>query len=615
MMHIRSSWARALIANSMGGPKPKLMEPRNVTRADRRRSANLRCISRAAWVALSFAACDVYDSKLVPQVQPASALPGDAAPSIDATPDLDATLAVDAAPANDASAPDCLADPDAPDRQCCHETCNAIDDDCDGQIDEGDIGSLCQRDFASSECAAGACIIASCDEPHVDCNHAAQDGCETTLDSPDNCGVCGHVCAIEHASARCSGGNCGVASCAEPFGDCDGKSDNGCEAKLDTVSDCGTCGHVCRLPHASSTCAQGECGFLACDPGFGDCNHDAAAPSGNGCETELNSPNDCGGCGRTCSGATPYCSGGQCTALACPAGKADCDRDNVTCETDLHSVANCGACAFACGSLANATASCPAGSCLPVCTTGFQDCDASASTGCETDVRTNSNCGSCGKACAYANASASCTAGVCQIAACTAGYGDCNGNPSDGCEQRLNDNAHCGQCGKTCALANAAVSCSSGSCAVSNCNAGFANCDGNAANGCEANLNTSNQNCGKCSQVCASNRSCVAGACVCTSNANCSTGQLCCSGACVDTRSDEANCGACGAACTSTQTCCSSSCKTLATDINNCGTCGSTCDSHSDRCTAGQCKCGTANSCGGFDRCCTNGCARGFACH
>src|SRR5262249_10521751 len=80
---------------------------------------------------------------------------------------------------------------------------------------------------------------------------------------------------------------------------------------------------------------------------------------------------------------------------------------------------------------------------------------------------------------------------------------DCNGIASDGCEANLASSAtNCGACGHACSTNNDTPACRSGACAVS-CNAGFGNCDGNVATGCEANLNTSVANCGACGNSCA----------------------------------------------------------------------------------------------------------------
>jgi hypothetical protein len=98
--------------------------------------------------------------------------------------------------------------------------------------------------------------------------------------------------------------------------------------------------------------------------------------------------------------------------------------------------------------------------------------------------------------------------------ACLAGYGDCDGLAANGCEVNLNTSAsNCGACGRTCATpANAVATCTSGMCGFA-CLAGYGNCDGSAANGCEANLNTDASNCGTCGTVCSAGYACVTGMC------------------------------------------------------------------------------------------------------
>lgn len=99
--------------------------------------------------------------------------------------------------------------------------------------------------------------------------------------------------------------------CPEGFADCDGDSENGCEAALRTsVESCGACGARCEGGDgATALCAAGACA-LACDVGRADCDGDAA----NGCEVHLSEdPRHCGACGVTCAGA---CWNGTCDAAA-----------------------------------------------------------------------------------------------------------------------------------------------------------------------------------------------------------------------------------------------------------------------------------------------------------
>jgi hypothetical protein len=70
---------------------------------------------------------------------------------------------------------------------------------------------------------------------------------------------------------------------------------------------------------------------------------------------------------------------------------------------------------------------------------------------------------------------------------CAPGYGNCDGNPANGCEVDLtSDVNHCGTCGTTCPGQDSTVGvCMASQCGVA-CKPGRYDCDGNAANGCES---------------------------------------------------------------------------------------------------------------------------------
>ena len=72
--------------------------------------------------------------------------------------------------------------------------------------------------------------------------------------------------------------------------------------------------------------------------------------------------------------------------------------------------------------------------------------------------------------------------------------------------------AHCGMCGMACpAREGAAATCVAGMCRFV-CNAGVADCDGDASNGCEADL-SAQSSCGACGTACALSSRCVRGVC------------------------------------------------------------------------------------------------------
>jgi hypothetical protein len=102
------------------------------------------------------------------------------------------------------------------------------------------------------------------------------------------------------------------------------------DACVDTATDplhCGSC-KACPAPadaHAPATCSFGQCGFGACDAGFGDCNGDAS----DGCETDLQGAAAC-----PCTPGTEVdCYDGPKGTKGigiCKGGKAVCQKDGVT---------------------------------------------------------------------------------------------------------------------------------------------------------------------------------------------------------------------------------------------------------------------------------------------
>jgi hypothetical protein len=98
---------------------------------------------------------------------------------------------------------------------------------------------------------------AVCNATYVDCNGTMSDGCEANLETDAmNCGACGHACpGAPNATPYCFVGECHY-GCAAGFGDCNEKTDDGCEANL--TNDTGNCG-ACRLSCGDTECLNGGC--------------------------------------------------------------------------------------------------------------------------------------------------------------------------------------------------------------------------------------------------------------------------------------------------------------------------------------------------------------------
>ncbi|PKN21364.1 MAG: hypothetical protein CVU65_17010, partial [Deltaproteobacteria bacterium HGW-Deltaproteobacteria-22] len=407
-------------------------------------------------------------------------------------------------------------DPNEPDTDIdgifdCEDTCplipNPLQELSSDPDNCGECGLICLLDHASEICVLGECAVSACDTNWGDCDLIAANGCETDLHtSIDHCGACGGLCAPANADPDCVSGACEVGSCLAPWADCDGLPGNGCEEDLEnSLEHCGGCGAGCAPADAVGLCSAGLCLVDSCVEGMADCD---GLPA-NGCEINLlEAESDCGGCGAVCAPASAdgLCVLGVCTVDACLSGFGDCDGLVANgCEVDLQiSLADCGGCGSLCAP-DNALARCESGLCvMDACTPGFGDCDGLPANGCEADLATSlEHCGGCGAPCAPAGATGSCEAGTCAIGACLEGRADCNTNPDDGCEAELATSLeHCGGCGAPCAPDHATGSCVDGSCVLESCNDGFLDCDGDGT-GCETDIAADQANCGGCDHSCA----------------------------------------------------------------------------------------------------------------
>ncbi len=419
------------------------------------------------------------------------------------------------------------------------ETCDSLDNDCNGKVDDVDPALL--------------------------------------LTDIDNCGTCGHACVYINAFSTCEAGTCALDKCAPGYYDidpakpgceyqclvsnggvevCDG-ADNDCDGKIDETFDlmtdkenCGKCGNRCVFSNATGECQMGTCVITGCAAGFQNNNKNDA----DGCEYKCPvwpvTAEQCSGKDDDCDGlideGTPG-SGVYCDTKRlgeCRDGKTQCHGGKLECVQDK-------------------TAS------TEICDGKDNDCDGDTDEG--FDLNTNvKHCGTCNNACAFPNAIPKCVNTICQIDRCLNGFADldptkpgcehtcevfptvlevCNGKDDD-CDGTkdegfdLNtDPKNCGTCGKVCSFPNATATCVAGVCAQGPCNPdyydndptqpgceyyclrsnnGVETCD-KADNDCDGQIDegfdkqTDVNNCGVCGKVCQFNNaaaSCAAGTCV-----------------------------------------------------------------------------------------------------
>ena len=337
----------------------------------------------------------------------------------------------------------------------------------------------------------GMCIATDCPEGLTTCpsEFGPTYACSVDLRRDQNhCGACGHACITMeplHMTSRCVDGACELECLSPPrpvhpdfffptsFQNCNGVLDDGCE--VDVLSDdenCGACGNACP---ADQHCFEGQCG---CPNGLQFCN--------GACRDLSEDDENCKQCGHYCQWPDPACDpmpahtgygcmANDCGQLKCEFGFADCNTDlglgcaSNGCETPIDDVNNCGAC----GNVCKPDEVCRFGAdgnyeCAPTCEKlGLKSCEGGF---CADTLNDADHCGGCGLACPLPGPHqlSACKKGLCEVA-CAEGFGDCNGDPTDGCEVDLRVHPqHCGACGAACDL-SLGQPCVEGKCLMGPC--------------------------------------------------------------------------------------------------------------------------------------------------
>lgn len=151
-------------------------------------------------------------------------------------------------------------------------------------------GQLCGYDWFGHTCYTPQPPPPQCDAGAKRCLSSTVETCksgewqaETTCPYVCMDGGCTGVC--KPFSARCRGETIQICSSTGEY--------------LDSTT--------CSNPHGQTACDAGAC-YPTCSPGFGDCNRNTA----DGCETDLSSRDNCGGCDHVCMPQQRTCVAGKC---------------------------------------------------------------------------------------------------------------------------------------------------------------------------------------------------------------------------------------------------------------------------------------------------------------
>jgi len=399
------------------------------------------------------------------------------------------------------------------------EQCNGVDDDCDGDVDEGiDYNGVAHCGTCDVDCRVphaiptctwsgvegepGTCGIFQCDAGFVDldpnipgCDYVCtpeadddtlcnfqDDDCDglededvSSDDDPENCGLnedgnadCGDRCAYVHGIGACVDGVCALADCEPDYYDHDGDDENGCEDHCVDPTD-----EVCngRDDDCDGTVDDGDPGAgVACGTETGECSTGLTACAGGVviCEGAVEADTEvCNGLDDDCDGSTDENNPGGGTS--CGESEGDCVAGIDTC------VAGVLTCVGSVGSVAE------------TCDGRDNDCDGTPDDG---NPGGGANCGTSTGECA--TGTEQCQGGqiVCVgavgpvLETCNGDDDDCDGATDEDFDTQ-NSILNCGGCGIVCSYANAVAGCSNGSCSMLGCLPQFFDRNNNPADGCE----------------------------------------------------------------------------------------------------------------------------------
>ncbi len=397
------------------------------------------------------------------------------------------------------------------------DSCNGVDDDCDGEVDEGFVSDtscfrqgVCAGGNVGSSCVNGqftACQTGSAAADDSTCD-GLDDDCDGQVDedyvADTTCFRAG-ACASGNVASACVSGQetaCATGTGAASDATCDGVDDD-CDGQADEDfardSSCFRAG-ACAAGNVASACVAGQ--VTTCQTGAAAANDSSCDGLDNDCDGQIDedyvADNSCFRVGACAAGnVASSCVNGEESACGTntPAmSDASCNGVDDDCDgqidEDYVAVTSCfrqGACAAG-----NVASSCSNGV-VTACATGTaaatdatcdgvdDDCDGQN----DEDYAVVTSCFKSG-ACAAGNVASSCSNGV--VTACATGTAassdvTCDGVDDDCDGQNDEDYAADTSCFKAgfCAGGNVASSCSNGvetACATGVASVGDSTCDG-----------------------------------------------------------------------------------------------------------------------------------------
>jgi hypothetical protein len=239
---------------------------------------------------------------------------------------------------------------------------------------------------------------------------------------------------------------------------------------------------------SNQRCVEGQCLMNACTPNTTRCSDGFTRATCNA-EGSMETASRCASGQR--------CAAGLCVTQVCTPGAARCTdgftRSMCDAEGAMETATRC----------ASGQRCATGGVCVAqVCSPGATRCvDGVTRAVCDTvgSQETSTRCA----------AGQRCSGGSCVAQACEPSAATC----ASATRRRVCDAQGASFVDTECpGGSNGAATCSGGVCAVT-CNPGFADCDGNAGNGCETGTLSNVMNCGSCGRLCLSGQSCVNGTC------------------------------------------------------------------------------------------------------